>query len=351
MALLPDHPDKFDKDWLANKLGQPAGSLKGWTTNPVGTGQVGDSYRLTFDWADAAFGPATAIAKCPASDPKSRDTGRMLHNYEVEVRWYQQFASDVAIRTPHCYFADIDENITDFVLLMEDVAPAEQGDQLAGGSSEQVKLALSEIAHLHSFRWNDPTLAEIDWLNYSKANLEFIRSFVPNCYPEWRARYQGRIDENILEMGAELIARFESYVADRSRPLVIVHSDLRLDNILFTDAHGRAIIVDWQTISAGAPMGDVAYCIGTSFADPQIRAREEEKLFAHYLSCLSDDGVRDYESERAWQDYCLAAFSGFTMGVIAAMLVERTERGDEMFAVMAERSGYQALHLDSLALL
>ena len=28
MAALPDHPDKFDKDWLANKLSQPAGSLK-----------------------------------------------------------------------------------------------------------------------------------------------------------------------------------------------------------------------------------------------------------------------------------------------------------------------------------
>ena len=53
----------------------------------------------------------------------------------------------------------------------------------------------------------------------------------------------------------------------------------------------------------------------------------------------------------AWHDYRLAAFSGFTMRVIAAMLVERTERGDEMFAVIAERSGYQALHLDSLVFL
>ena len=31
--------------------------------------------------------------------------------------------------------------------------------------------------------------------------------------------------------------------------------------------------------------------------------------------------------------------------------VERTERGDEMFAVMAERPARQALHLDSLSLL
>jgi hypothetical protein len=39
------------------------------------------------------------------------------------------------------------------------------------------------------------------------------------------------------------------------------------------------------------------------------------------------------------------------MAVISAMIVERTERGDEMFAVMAERSGWQALHLDALALI
>jgi hypothetical protein len=32
------------------------------------------------------------------------------------------------------------------------------------------------------------------------------------------------------------------------------------------------------------------------------------------------------------------------------MLVERTERGDEMFAVMAERSGYMARDLDALEL-
>lgn len=58
-----------------------------------------------------------------------------------------------------------------------------------------------------------------------------------------------------------------------------------------------------------------------------------------------------YAGNAAWNDYRLSAFAGFLMGVIAAMLVARTPRGDEMFAVMAERSGYQALHLDSLALL
>jgi hypothetical protein len=39
------------------------------------------------------------------------------------------------------------------------------------------------------------------------------------------------------------------------------------------------------------------------------------------------------------------------MGVISSMLVERTERGDEMFAVMVERSGKQAIQLESLSLI
>ncbi len=347
MAAFPDHPDKFDSDWLAQKLGAPSGVLRGWTTHPVGSGQVGDSYRLVLDWKEPVSYPATLIAKCPAADPKSRKTAHSLHNYEVEVRWYEHFAARAKIRTPYCYFTAIDESSADFVLLMEDVKPATQGDQLTGGTVEQVKLALSEIAHLHRFRWDDPSLAGIGWLNYGKSNREVVRDFVPRCFPEWRERYTGRIDEDILEMGVALIDRLDAYLADRKTHIAVTHGDLRLDNILFTDRKGRAIIVDWQTIAAGPPIGDVAYCVGTSFSDPKVRAREEEALVEHYLSCLGED----YNPEHAWRDYRRSAFSGFVMALMAAMLVERTERGDEMFAVMAERSGAQALHLDSLSLL
>jgi hypothetical protein len=52
-----------------------------------------------------------------------------------------------------------------------------------------------------------------------------------------------------------------------------------------------------------------------------------------------------------WQDYRLGALSGYFMAVFASMSVERTERGDEMFAVMAERPARQAIALQSLDLL
>ena len=61
-------------------------------------------------------------------------------------------------------------------------------------------------------------------------------------------------------------------------------------------------------------------------------------------------GVEPDEAE-LWDDYRVGALSGYFMAVFASMNVERTERGDEMFAVMAERPARQAIALGSLDLL
>ena len=57
------------------------------------------------------------------------------------------------------------------------------------------------------------------------------------------------------------------------------------------------------------------------------------------------------DRDALWRDYRIGALSGYFMAVFASMSVERTERGDEMFAVMAERPARQALALGSLDLL
>ncbi len=345
---LPDHPDKFSTDWLAQMLGYEG--LSQFDYAPVGTGQVGDSYRLSLTWDAPADKPATIIAKCPAANPQSRETGKNLHNYEMEVNWYLNFARDAAIRTPHCYYTAIADDVSSFVLLMEDVAPAQPGDQLAGASLEQVKLGLDEIALLHAFKWQDETLRDIFWLNFNDQNQALLQDIVPHLYEGWSARYRDRLAPEILDVAQRLLAVYQNYIAPRERPLCVAHGDLRLDNILYSDKDGRAIIVDWQTVNAGAPMSDVAYFIGTSFADPAMRAAAEEELVLGYLQKLSAQGIV-YDHDAAWKDYRLSAFSGLLMAIIASMFVERTARGDEMFAIMAERSGAQALHLNSLDLL
>ena len=49
--------------------------------------------------------------------------------------------------------------------------------------------------------------------------------------------------------------------------------------------------------------------------------------------------------------YRLGAPAGYVMAVIASMLVVQTDRGDDMFMVMARGSAAQSLRLDTPALL
>ena len=349
MTPFPDHPEAFTSPWLAEKLGFAPDALRGFTYEPVGTGQVGDSYRVSLDWRDGD-GPATIIAKVSAADATSRETARTMNLYEIEANWYRDYAADVGVRSPYAYFVGLEESdIGSFLLLMEDLAPAQQISQMQGCDAQHVGLALQEAALLHRAAWNDPQLARTPWLNYGKGRKEFIGQLLVGVYPQWCQRYEGRIEKSIMEMGQSIIDRYDRYTADVEGPSVLSHGDFRLDNMLFHDADGRAIILDWQTLSAGPPMPDIAYCISTSFADPAHRALHEHALVGEYIQALGLPEAT-YALETAWRDYRRYAFSGFFMGVLSAMLVERTPRGDEMFAVMAERSGYQALHLDSLAL-
>ncbi len=352
MSGLRDHPKMFDVGFLAGVFDQSENSLDGFEYAPVGTGQVGDSYRVTLAWREGIDAPLSVIAKCPAAAADSRETARNLHLYEIETQFYTHFGQSCDARVPQLYLADYDAASGDGLLLLEDLAPAVQIAQMDGCTIEQLTAALGQAAALHKSHWNDPQLMTHAWLTYSldDERRAFIRDLVPAIYPEWRARYEERIDSDILDMGADLVARFAAYITPKEAPIVLAHGDLRLDNMLYSDAEGRPVLLDWQTVSAAPPMGDIAYCISTSLADASLRAAHEETLVAQYHAQLGDC-VGGYGVEAAWADYRRAAFSGFIMALISAMLVERTVRGDEMFAVMAERSGWQALHLDALSLI
>src|ERR1019366_10567760 len=132
---------------------------------PVGTGQMADSVRLrlTYD-VPASRAPATVVGKFPPADEMSRATALALRTSEVEVRFYQEVAGTVGVRTPRCYFADVDTASAAFALVLQDMAPARQGDQMAGCTVDEAALALDELARLHAPRWGDPALEHLAWL-------------------------------------------------------------------------------------------------------------------------------------------------------------------------------------------
>ena len=157
-----------------------------------------------------------------------------------------------------------------------------------------------------------------------------------------RERLDILLDEDSFE-------EVDAYIEHIAHAVSVVHADYRLDNLLFAP-DGGVTVVDFQTVGEGAPLADLAYCIGTSFADPSDRRLNERALFDRYCAQLAEHGIA-VDHDAAWDDYRLYALSGVLMAIFASMNVERTERGDEMFALMAERPARMALDLDSLGLL
>ncbi|HMJ76661.1 MAG TPA: aminoglycoside phosphotransferase family protein [Iamia sp.] len=352
---IADTPEALTPDWLTAALADhlDGGRVTAVAATPVGTGQMCDSLRLalTFEGAPASM-PTTVVAKLPAADPTSRATALSLRSYEKEVRFYQQLAPDLPICTPTVFHADIDPATASFVLLLEDMAPALAGDQLAGCSPAVVASAIDELVNLHTPRWADPTLAEMEWLHGDiEVGRAFLGMLLPNLWEGFKTRYAAALDPHVLPLGEELFARLGSYLTLTGAPLTITHGDYRLDNLLLDPDDGHVLgVVDWQTVAVGPALLDVAYVMGAGLL-PDDRRPVEEELVRRYHDGLLAAGIEDFSWDTCWREHRRSTFAGLVMAVAASMLVEQTERGDQMFLTMASRHAQHALDLDAVELL
>lgn len=344
---FPTAPAAMTPEWLGAVLDHPGG-LRALTATGVGTGQMCDSFRLTLDWAEEGGGPASVIAKCPSHDKASRDIARLTGTYVKEVSWYRELAADSGVAAPHCYHAEIAADEVDFILILADLAPARQGDQLAGIDAARLAPCIDAAAALHALLWNDPRLDELSWL--ARDNGEVVRALFPRLYAGFRERYAERLAPEVLDLGAGIVQRLDRYLARQPAARTIVHGDLRIDNILFAPDGGTCWLVDWQTLGRGSGATDLVYLVGTSIADPAARAAADRPAFDRWIAALRCRGI-DPDTDALWTDYRVGALSGYFMAVFASMSVERTSRGDEMFALMDERPAHQALALGSLDLI
>jgi hypothetical protein len=347
-------PEQVTPSWLTAVL-RHGGVLDGgvvvaFDREVVGTGQMADSFRLSLRYdTDAARGPTSVVGKFTAADETSRSTGIAMRTSEVEVRFYQEVASTVGVRTPRCYHADVDPATAEFVLILEDMAPARVGDQLEGCDVDEAALALVELAALHGPRWADPGLEDLEWLHRRTPESDDVgASVLPVLFDGFSARYGDVLEDQVLEVGRRLMPDLGPYLRHHPRPWTVQHADYRLDNLLFGTTEGGVAlaVVDWQTVTLGPGVADVSYFLG---AGPSVedRRRHEERLVREYHRALAAGGVSGYSFDDCFDDYRRYAYAGYLMAVGASMMVERTARGDEMFLTMARRHAAQIIDLES----
>ena len=345
-------PETVSAEWLTDclrKAGHSDATVRGFRAERIGTGQIGTCIRYSLDLEGAGpETPRTLVGKFASDDPTSRATGVQLRSYRKEVSFYRELQGRLGIATPRCYYAEIVGDGPEFALLLEDLAPARQGDQLVGCSEAVARAAVLQLVGLHAPTWCDASLRGVDWLGEPDAtSTALVRGMYRAQLPGFLARYGAHLEPDeagiIEQVGASEGGPFAATLPD---PYAVVHVDYRLDNLLIDESASppRVHAVDWQSPVLGNPLSDVAYFLGAGLL-PERRREVEDAIVRDYHAALRRSGVEGYPWERCWDDYRRGTFAGFGVTVIASMMVQQTERGDEMFIAMARRHSRQALDL------
>lgn len=344
-SALIERPDDLTLDWLTARIG--AGQVSDFSFDRIGTGQMSECYRVTLGYADGSHGPASVILKVAAADPSSRQTGLAMGLYEREVRFYTDIAPGLPGPVAPCYHAAYDPASGVFDLLLGDAAPAVVGDEIGGATIDQASLALTELARMHGALLGDAALAGAEWINRESP---LNQGLMAALYAGFIDRYRDDVAPEHRAVCERLVAALDGYLAAEAtsgRPQGLIHGDYRLDNMLFGEAAADRplTVVDWQTVTWGPALTDVASFLGCALPAEQRRAHGEELLRA-YHDALGEDPPLTMHDVR--EGVRRQSFFGVVMAIVSPMLVERTERGDRMFMTMIAR--HCAHVLDTAAL-
>ncbi|MGH6955862.1 MAG: phosphotransferase [Caulobacteraceae bacterium] len=359
---IPSAPEAMTADWLTAALvagGRPAVRVAAAQRERIGegVGVLAELYRLRLTYAQGgAAGPASLIAKLRSSNPEVRELCAAYGLYEREVRFYKEIAGAIELRTPEPYFSAFDAVSGDFVILMEDLAPAASPDQVAGASLADLTAAVDGVAALHARWWGHPRLTELRAIMPSVAEppyargAENYRACLPAALEALRARghdalarIAGKIDGAIEQMLAAIAAE----------PLTLAHGDFRVDNLMFrkTPAGPELTVVDWQVVMQARGPFDLGYLMGGA-APTDLRRAHEAALLRRYHDTLIRQGVTGYSFDDCLLDYRRAVLFSLVYWVEGVAMVDHgNARAVALFECWADRLAAAAADLDLEALI
>jgi hypothetical protein len=350
---LPTAPNELSADWTTAALKETGvisdTSVTGLDYEVIGegVGVLGQlaRFHLTYDSPEPEA-PATIIGKFPAIAQENRDLANLFRFYEREVRFYEDIADEVELRTPKRYFSRFDTETNDYVLLIEDMHPAICGDQVAGCRVQQADTLIREMARFHATWWDHARLPSLDWIPLGNSEINHSAEHAYNdCFDNFLANFGERLSPRALaiaERFKDKIIAVEDMLA--SPPITVVHGDLRYDNLYFGD-EGMAV-ADWQIVTRARGPYDVAYFLSQS-VNPAERKASEMGILRSYHETLLEHGVRGYGFDQCLDDYRACAMFCLVYPVISGGTLDlANERGKQLVTAMLDRSVATILDLD-----
>jgi thiamine kinase-like enzyme len=248
--------------------------------------------------------PSSMVIKFSTPDPELRANMGNLRTYEREVRFYEEIADTIDLRTPRCYYSMFDPDTIEHILILEDLAPARIGSTIAGCSRDEAEIMIRSMAKFHATWWMHPQLDEKSWLSHPE-----LHQWQSDWYKDHWHLYLNKVGDILpaamRTIGEKLLNEFLNVGESLySSPETIIHGDFQLDNLMFdvTGEIGTIGVIDWQFVTRGRGSFDVGSLLGYNIESDARKAHERE-LMRIYHQVLVENDVYGYSLEQAWDDY------------------------------------------------
>ena len=292
----------------------------------------------------AGTGPATVFAK--AVDPAHAELVALTSGLFHEPRL---FNAGVVLPLDHpvVYTAIIDEDASDFLMIMEDVVArgADPRDSTRPMTVDQVASGVRGLAKLHSEFWgdritSDPALSWVEpfvafaGLEYAPLEIAYERlgDSVPTEIPAMTG----------TDLFVDIWARYIGTLTEA--PQTLLHGDPHIGNtyVLPDDTVG---FLDWQMVRRGNFALDLGYFLQGALTIDD-RRRSERDLIEEYRGALSLPADEMPSADEVWLRYRASVAHGLAIWM-ATLSGGDTWQGAEICVALAQRYAAAFVDLDT----
>jgi thiamine kinase-like enzyme len=292
---LPTSFELISDEWLTNTVCRKVAGAK-VTSHSLDAADEGTSNRRRIflhynDVGQRAGLPASVFCKATQS-LQSRFILGLNDVAEAEVTFYNHVRALLDIEAPKGIFANIDRESLNSIVILEDMQGyAEFCDDRTEITLARGKSQMRLLARLHGKFQDNPALqpvlerfqtfvefygkteAAVGWNACQRRGLQAARHLLPT-------KLAARVDE----IGGLTERAFLSHA---KLPATLIHSDVHLKN-WYVAASGEMGLMDWQVLTRGNGIRDLAYAISTALTVENRRAWEMD-LVRYYLERLKEE--------------------------------------------------------------
>ncbi|HEX9260064.1 MAG TPA: oxidoreductase family protein [Acidimicrobiales bacterium] len=337
-STIPVKPGDLTPAWLSDALRTDVRSVE---IEEIGEGKgiLAVVLRLHLDADDV---PPTLVAKLPSPHAENYNLAVAYGFYRREVEFYRHIAGHLDVATPSCHYADVDDDGTNFVLLIDEVTGFRQPDQIEGVGIDDARVVVDTLAALHAHWWKNPALDQLHWLpKLDNPLYRAIEGALQQVFPLFEQMWGEQVAPEGLATARRQIHVLNAMIDDWvvSKPETLTHYDVRADNLLFGGSAGDGVLtlLDWQLCLRMMGAIDISYFLGTNLTIENRRAHETE-LLRRYHDRITAFGVRDYSYQRLEDDYAAAYLNVTNMTLYAAVLDPGNDRGRALMHALITRS-------------